>query len=234
MHDLRADLDTLWRAAGRLTSARGAKAIMFVSANEGEGTSSVAASFALMTAKRSERTSWLVDLDVHKNPVFESFESGFAEGIGKPGRAYDASLGLPPFYDIISADPADSSDPVAPRKLLAAHQIDGTRLLITRFRNDRLEFGQTVRLSTRPDWWRKLRRSADWVIVDASSLKATGASLAMASQMDGVVLVVNADMTGPEDVMALRHEIETHSGHVLGVVMNRVRSDALLVDRLAG
>ena len=76
MHDLRSDLDTLWRAAGRLTVAKGGRGIMFMSAHDGEGTSSVAASFSLMAAEKCRRATWLVDLDLHENPQFESFQRG--------------------------------------------------------------------------------------------------------------------------------------------------------------
>lgn len=234
MFDLRPDLDPLWRAAGRLTPAKEARAVMFMAANAGEGASSVAASFALMSAERSERTTWLVDLDVHANPVAAAFERGFAKDIGKPGKSYDASLGLQPFYDIIDEEYGKLDKPVSRPKLLAVQQVEDTRLLVTRFMHDRLEPGQKVRLVTRPEWWRKLRQSADWVIVDAPALKTSGAGLAMASQMDGVVIVVDADKTQPEEVTSLRHEIENHGGHVLGVVMNRLRKDALLVDRMVG
>ena len=230
MRDLRGDLETLWRASGRLTTARGGRAIMFMSAESGEGTSSIAASFALMTAERARRTTWLVDLNLHQNRAYQAFEKGFADGVGKPGRAYDAALGVPAIYDIIGAD---ASVKTPRNKLLGVHQVEGTRLLVTRFRTDRLEKGERVRLSTRPDWWQALRRAADWVIVDAPALSASGVGLAMASQMDGVVIVVQSDRTHPDAVIALRAEIEDHGGHVLGITMNRLAADARLVDRLA-
>lgn len=234
MFDLRPDLDPLWRAASRLTPAREARAVMFMAANAGEGTSSVAASFALMSADRSERTTWLVDLDLHANPLMAAFQQGFAKGIGRPGKSYDASLDLQPFYDVIDEENGKLDQPLSRPKLLAVQQIEGTRLLVTRFMEDRLERGQTVRLVSRPEWWRKLRRSADWVVVDAPALKVSGAGLTMVPQMDGVVIVVDADKTQPEDVTSLRHQIENHGGHVLGAVMNRLRKDALLVDRMVG
>ncbi|MEM7663155.1 MAG: hypothetical protein AAF292_12985 [Pseudomonadota bacterium] len=230
MHDLRGDLETLWRAAGRLTLARGGRSIMFISATSGEGTSSVAASFALMTADRARRSTWLVELNLTQNRTYEAFRQGFASDIGRPGRAFDASLGVPPIYDIRTRDRITRR----PRpKLLAVHQIEGTRLLVTRFRKDRLFPDEKVRLSTRADWWQALRRSADWIIADAPALDTSGAGLAMASQMDRVVLVVEADRTRPGDVIALRREVEDHGGQVLGVVMNRMALDARMADRLA-
>ncbi|MEM8633890.1 MAG: hypothetical protein AAGF33_02835 [Pseudomonadota bacterium] len=230
MRDLRSDLETLWRAAGRLTLARGGRSVMFMSATSGEGTSSVAASFALMTAGRARRSTWLVDLNLTENKCFDAFDRGFTVDVGRPGRPFDASLGVPAIYDLRTRNQAMRR---SRSRLLVVHQIEGTRLMVTRFRRDRLHTDERIRLSTRPDWWRALRTAADWIIVDAPSLDSSGVGLAMASQMDRVVLVVEADRTRPDDVIALRREIEDHGGQVLGVVMNRMLMDARLANRLA-
>ena len=234
MHDLRSDLDTLWRAAGRLTVAKGGRGIMFMSAHDGEGTSSVAASFALMAAEKCRRVTWLVDLDLHENSQFESFRRGAYAGVGKPSRAYDASLGTRPFYDIIEARRGERLGVEDNTKLLAAHQIKGTRLLVTRFRNEQVAHGGKIHLSTRSEWWAALRRGADWFIVDAPPSDRSGAGLAMASQMDGVIIVVEADRTGPLAVTNLIKEIEAYGGHALGVVMNRTRPDTRFIDKFSG
>ncbi|MEM9668259.1 MAG: hypothetical protein AAF950_04980 [Pseudomonadota bacterium] len=230
MHDLRQDLGKLWRAIGRLASVEGGQAIMFIAAKAGEGTSSVASSFAMMTAEKAHRPTWLVDLDLMENPLFEGFSEGFAEGVGRPGRPYDASLGAAPIYNRVGpARPRQASS----EKMMSAHQIEGSRLIVTRYRTDRLIRRERLRISTRPDWWRALRRSADWIIVDAPAISVSGAGLAVAQHMDHVVLVVEADATRSGDVIALRQELERHSGHVLGVVMNRIAKDAHLIERLA-
>ncbi len=234
MLDLRSDLDSLWRASSRLTSGRGGRAIMFMSTKEGVGTSSVAASFALKTAKRSDKTTWLVDIDFANNVLIDAFEAGFAQGVGRPGRPYDASLGQIPFFDVSAPGQAQAKASLQSGKLLAAHQINGTRLLVTRFRNERLAYGQKVRLSTRPAWWKALRKSADWIIVDAPAFEVSKASLKLAKNMDGVVLVVSGDKTDAISLTTVKREIHAAGGHVLGVVMNQMRADALLADRLAG
>ncbi len=230
MHDLRADLSNLWRAAARMTSAEGGRTILFVSAKAGEGTSSVAASFALIAAEKSPRSTWLVDLDLRRNAAYRAFEEGFAANAGVPGRAFDASLGRAPPYSVSEAAQANGEG----NKLLTAHQVQGTRLLVTRFRNERLRPGQRVQLRAQPGWWSTVRQAADWVVVDAPALERSDAALAVASQMDGVVVVVRADKTRAEDVATLRMEIEAHGGKVVGVVMNRMRADARLADRISG
>ncbi|MDP1556790.1 MAG: hypothetical protein Q8L84_15130, partial [Hyphomonas sp.] len=67
MRDLRQDLAGLWRHVSQMQPATGGRVVLFLSARKGEGTSSVAASFALMAASRAARTAWLVDLDIRRN-----------------------------------------------------------------------------------------------------------------------------------------------------------------------
>jgi len=229
MRDLRGDLGNVWRNVSRLTSKNGGgRTAMFVSARDGEGTSSAAASIALLAAKRAQKSVWLVDLDLRRNSVFKGFERGFAKGVGSPGRAFDASLRREQIYSIVPQLTTRGGD-----RLLTAHEIINTQLLVTRFRNEHLKKGQRVQVRTQPGWWTALRGITDWAIVDAPSLERSPAALAVASQMDGVFLVVEADSTSAEDVIGARREIEAHGGEVRGIIMNRVGSDARLADRFA-
>jgi Mrp family chromosome partitioning ATPase len=226
MRDLRQDLSSLWRIAVQVQPAKGGRVILFMSAHKGEGTSSVASSFAMIAASRSARTAWIVDLDIRRNYQYTSFAQGIVKDAGRPGRALDASLGAEQIYTV-----AGHESDLSYGKLLNAHQIEGQRLLVTRFRSDRLAPGQKVQLRTAPGWWSALRAAADWVIIDAPCLERTRAGLAFAGQADGVVLVVKADETPAADVAALRQEVEAHGGTVIGVVMNRLQDDARLAGR---
>ena len=229
MRDLRQDLAGLWRLVSQMGAPKGGRMIMFLSAHTGDGTSSVAASFALIAASRSAKPAWLVDLDVRKNTQYTSFAQGIIKDAGRPGHALDASLGTEQIYTVAGHE----SDP-AYGKLLNAHQIDGLRLLVTRFRGDRLAPGQKVQLRTAPGWWTALRAAADWIIVDAPAIDRTRAGLAFVGQADGVVLVVRADDTSAVDAAALRQDVEAHGGRVIGVVMNRLPDDARLAGRFEG
>ena len=226
MRDLRQDLSSLWRIAVQVQPAKGGRVILFMSAHKGEGTSSVASFFAMIAASRSARTAWIVDLDIRRNYQYTSFAQGIVKDAGRPGRALDASLGAEQIYTV-----AGHESDLSYGKLLNAHQIEGQRLLVTRFRSDRLAPGQKVQLRTAPGWWSALRAAADWVIIDAPCLERTRAGLVFAGQADGVVLVVKADETPAADVAALRQEVEAHGGTVIGVVMNRLQDDARLAGR---
>ncbi len=227
MRDLRSDLLPLWQSVSRLRTARGARSLMFVAARSGEGTSSMASSFALIAAAYAARTAWLVDLDLGTNTAFNGFDTGFAGGVARPGRAYDASLGCEPIYELVPAPLGGGS------KMLTAHPVEGTRLLVTRLRTERLAAGQSVHLRAQPDWWQALRRSTDWIIMDAPALDRSDAALDVATEADGVVLVVQAETTSAEEVARLQAEIEDQGGRVIGVVLNRMRADAYLAGRLA-
>ncbi len=230
MRDLRGDLGNVWRTASRLSSGSGGgRTVMFISARDGEGVTSMAASFACLACRRVERPAWLIDLDLRRNRLYKGFEEGFARGIGRPGRAYDASLRKTPIYSIVPRVVKGEDE-----KLLTVHEIEGARLMVTRFRNERLQKGQRVQVRTSPEWWQTLRKMADWITVDAPSLERSPAGLAMASQMDGIILVVEADATSAEDVVGARREIEAHGGNIIGVAMNRVGSDARFADRFSG
>ncbi|MEO0981086.1 MAG: hypothetical protein AAFX03_00370 [Pseudomonadota bacterium] len=224
MRDLRPDLVDLWRAPPV------GPAVMFVAARSGEGTTSIAASSALIAAEHARRVAWLVDLDFQRNSAFRGFEAGFAEAAGPPGEAYNANLGDTPPCVVIGGGSAEHR---SAGKLLTAHPILRTRLLVTRFRNERLFEGERAAFQARPAWWRALKRSADWIIVDAPALDRSTAALVAAGTMDAVFLVVSADRTEPRTVEALAAEIAAHGGAVAGVVLNRRRSDARFVDRIS-
>ena len=229
MRDLREDLDPIWRSAMPLgTSSESARIMMFTSAVGGEGVSSMAASFACVAARRSGRPVWLVDLDLRGNPQFTAFKTGFARDIGKPGRAYDASLKQTPIYNISPKSKETRFD-----KLLTANEIDGLPLLVTRFRGERLGAGQTVSLRQSPDWWQAVQQIASWIIIDAPALSQSSAALTMANMADGIALVVAADHTTPAEVDGARRELEARQGRVLGAILNRVKADARFADRLS-
>tara|TARA_R110001599_G_C12262278_1_gene660561 strand:- start:2639 stop:3325 length:687 start_codon:yes stop_codon:yes gene_type:complete len=227
MIDLRPDLATLWSVATRLRPMQGARSLMFVAARTGEGNSSMAASFALMAAEHAARTAWLVDLDLMNNAAHHAFDKGFVGKVARPGRAYDAALGCAPIYELRPAGAVPNA------KLLTAHPVTGTRLLVTRFRMERLAAGQRACLRSHPKWWQALRRSTDWIIVDSPALDRSDVALDVAGEVDGVVLVVQAETTSSLEVAEAQFAIESRGGRVIGVVLNRMRADARFAGRIA-
>jgi hypothetical protein len=229
MKDLRSDLADLHRALSQTPATEGGRSVMFMSARPGEGVSSVAVSFALMAAESARKPVWLVDLDLKRNHLFNTFALGpFADAFGGVGPPYSAALKTQPFFTIEPDDPEAS----AGLGLFTAHRVGETRLMVTQFDASRLKTGHAVRIRTQPAYWQAVRAQTDWAVIDAPALERAGAGLAIASQMDRVVIVVRADETTPSEVEAVRREIERHGGKVGGVVLNREKKDARFIDRM--
>ena len=231
MIDLRQDLASTWRTMSRMPSQGGARTVMFLSSHRGVGVSSVAASFAALAANRSTRSVWLFDLDLMSNAQHRAFSGGQWRALmGALGPAHSAELGEASMYSLSSVD-----DQVAQNKqLLTVHRAGRSRLLVTRFRHEKLLPGQQVRVRTGAEYWRQLRGIADWVIIDAPPLEESGAGLAVCSQVDAVVPVIRADYTPAHVAARVKREIESHGGNCVGVVLNAMRPDARFVDQLTG
>jgi Mrp family chromosome partitioning ATPase len=230
MRDLRSDLGDLYRALAQTPGVEGGRSVMFMSARSGEGVSSVAASFALLAAQHARRAVWLVDVDLKRNHQFNTFAVGpFAQAFGGVGPPYSAALKTQPFFTV---EPEDA-EANAGLGLFTAHRVGDSRLMVTQFDKSRLKSTQAIRIRTQPAYWQAARAATDWAVVDAPALELAGAGLAIASQMDRVVIVVRADETTPADVDAVRREIEAHGGKVAGVVLNRRKRDARVADRFA-
>lgn len=230
MRDLRSDLGDLYRALAQTPGVEGGRSVMFMAARSGEGVSSVAASFALLAAQHARRAVWLVDVDLKRNHQFNTFAVGpFAQAFGGVGPPYSAALKTQPFFTV---EPEDA-EANAGLGLFTAHRVGDSRLMVTQFDKSRLKTNQAIRIRTQPAYWQAVRAATDWAVVDAPALELAGAGLAIASQMDRVVIVVRADETTPADVDAVRREIEAHGGHVAGVVLNRRKGDARVADRFA-
>ena len=230
MRDLRSDLGGLYRALAQTPGVEGGRSVMFMAARSGEGVSSVAASFALLAAQHARRAVWLVDVDLKRNHQFNTFAVGpFAQAFGGVGPPYSAALKTQPFFTV---EPEDA-EANAGLGLFTAHRVGDSRLMVTQFDKSRLKTNQAIRIRTQPAYWQAVRAATDWAVVDAPALELAGAGLAIASQMDRVVIVVRADETTPADVDAVRREIEAHGGNVAGVVLNRRKGDARVADRFA-
>lgn len=230
MKDLRPDLVDLYRAIAQTPGVEGGRTVMFMSARTGEGVSSVAASFALLAAEQSRRAVWLVDVDLKRNHLFNTFAVGpFAQAFGGVGPPYSAALKTQPFFSIEPEEP----ETTAGLGLFTAHRVGASRLMVTQFDKSRVKPNQVIRIRTQPAYWQAVRAATDWAIVDAPALELAGAGLAIASQMDRVVIVARADDATPNDVDAVRREVEAHGGAVAGVVLNRRKGDARVADRFS-
>lgn len=236
MIDLRKELTETWRVATRAPIENGGRTIMFMSAMSGEGTSSVAASFAMLAAQRARKGVWLVDLNLMNGRLFKSFDRGgeFSDTFGAVGPAHNAEMSGASFFSISPPPPPPPPGQKKDASLFVMHRVGDSKLLVSRFRKERLENNSRVRVKTGAEYWKAVREIADWVIVDAPSLEESPAGLAICSQMDATAIVVRADKTPATQVSKIGQEIEGHGGTCMGIVLNGTRADARLADEISG
>jgi hypothetical protein len=226
--DLRTDIAGLYRRLSAQSGGSAGRLTLFISAQPGEGTSSVAAAFALLAAEGARKPVWLLDLDLRGNHTFADFAVGpMSASFGGVGPPYSALLRTEPFFSLEPPARSGERDP----GLFTVHRVGDSHMMVTHFDAARLEPGQGLRIRQQPSYWAAVREATDWTVIDAPALARANAGLAIAGQADQVVLVVRADLTGPAEIDDLRAQVEGQGGRIAGVVFNRVRGDARLVDR---
>lgn len=219
MVDLTAEMAQLWTSLGSPTPGR-ARAILFVAARDGEGTSTVAREFARYGASRARKPVWLVDLDLMNAPQYRAL-AGDPQRFGALGRQTAASPDGSAFFTVQPPvrDPDGRAWPDG--RLLVAHPVGASRLWVTRFRRERLELGQKVQVIATSDYWTALRAHAELVVVDAPSAERSDAATLVTPFMDSTVLVVSADDGDAAARKALKEAIVKAGGRCAGLFFNR-------------
>jgi Mrp family chromosome partitioning ATPase len=219
MVDLTAEMAQLWTALGAWTPGR-ARVVQFVSAEGGEGASTIAREFARLACDRVRRPVWLVDLDLpearqHADLVEERDRFGEL-GPEKPATP-DGSV----FFTVQPPlrDPGGAPWPDA--RYLGARQAGESKLWVTRFREELLRGAQQAHIVPRQGYWNALRRHADVVAVDSPAADRSTTALTLAPFMDATVLVVSANGSDVRKTTALRDGVIAAGGRCAGIVFNR-------------
>jgi Mrp family chromosome partitioning ATPase len=85
------------------------------------------------------------------------------------------------------------------------------------------DFSQPSSLGLFEEMIRAMRSDFDHVIIDGGALTTSPDSLLVASKVDGVILVVQAERTGSETVREASNQLRMAGANVLGAVLNRRR-----------
>jgi Mrp family chromosome partitioning ATPase len=105
------------------------------------------------------------------------------------------------------------------------------KLYVSRFNRAALAGNQKLQVTPAPDYWRAVRRSVDLTIVDAPPLEQSRAGLALAADMDGVILVIDGNKSDVRESIDLRDEVVGRGGRCLGIVVTGQWSSALSLGR---
>jgi len=233
MVDLTTEMAGLWAALGPVPAHRG-RVLQFVSAESGEGTSTVAREFSRLAAVRTQKPVWLVDGDLAQQGQLEAIKAQ-PDRFGRLADPVQASPNGSSFYAIAPHLKGRDGRPVAPGRLLMAQSCLGGRLFVTRFRQEVLRAGQRAEVIGSADYWTALRDHADMVIIDSPASRRSDTAITLAPYVDATIIVVAAETTAAGEAVALRDEIDSVGGAIAGVVMNRTGwSPPALLKRFTG
>jgi hypothetical protein len=224
MVDLASEMAQLWTSLGPPIPGYG-RVIAFVSAEPGEGVSTIAREFAAFAAERVKRNVWLVELGV---PACTQVRALVEERTryGPLGREAAGSPDGSAFFTVRPVMRGADGRAWPAGRYLAGHRVANRRLWVTRFRRELMRPGQTVQVVPSNAYWSALRKHADLVVIDAPAASASQAGLIVAPFADVTVLVVAADKGDVERAAALKDSIIAAGGRCAGVVFNRTRAEA--------
>jgi hypothetical protein len=219
MVDLSSDMAEL---CGRLAAVPGGpgRVLQFVSAQAGEGVSTVAREFARFAAQDARRGVWLVELDLFRSAHFDAIATD-PETYGELGEATRASPNETAFFSVDPKLQGVDGRPWPDVRYLDAFPVGDRRWWVTRFRREALKPGQEVRIVNTPGYWNTLRAHADYVVVDAPALSRSPAALAVAPLVDANVLVVSGDSRDVSEAQRLKAALTEAGGRCAGVVFNK-------------
>jgi hypothetical protein len=219
MVDLNAEMAELWGSLGAPSAGR-SRAVQFIAARKGEGTSTVAREFARFAARRAGRSVWLIDLDLFGSPQHAAIAAD-PQRFGKLGPAVAASPDGSAFFTVQPPLTTPEGQTLPDARYVVAHAIGGLKFYVTRFRADALRGRQGVHVLPSGDYWTALRRHADLIVVDSPAADRSQAGLTIAPFMDQTVLVVSADQPEVRPPALVRDAIAAAGGRCAGMFFNR-------------
>ena len=188
----------LYKSIDTLLPATPNKVIQFIGTSVGEGTSTIARAFARLSATRVGCSVLLLDADRHMSTQSLYFdvmsEQSWIEAL-KKGDTFGN----------------------------AVYQVGQSSLFVSPSCNSSVATPEIFNSPRFADFWGSLRQTYDLILVDCAPLAVSPDGLALASKVDGVVLVVEAEKTRWQTAKNLRESIQKVGGNVLGAVFNKRR-----------
>ena len=174
------------------------KTVMFTSAGPGEGKSTITANTAVALAQ-SGRKVIILDCDLRKpiqHKIFNKSNKGVTNIL----------------VEHLNIDDHIQETGIENLRLVASGPIppNPSEIMGTRKMNELLEL---------------LKRQADIVLIDSPPVVAVTDASVLASQVDGVTLVLDSGIIRPEMAQRAKELITNANGKILGVILNRVEID---------
>jgi Mrp family chromosome partitioning ATPase len=182
-------------------SLRGGAAIAFTSASDGESAGKVAQLFAVELARHTGRRTLIIDSQRLQRLGVEDY-------LQMPWNCHPTNI------DNLWMLPAKKSKRRGARD--DGHELP-KRSFLMRVPKDGEE------IDTGLDSVDALRVSFDNILIDCGSVKDSTDAALLASNVDGIVIVVNAGESRRDEILNSQRMVETAGGKFLGFVLNKRR-----------
>lgn len=192
--DMEQEMITLYQTITAALPDIDHRSVLFVGSKSNEGTSTMARQLAKAVSLRMEKTVLLIDLD-RSRPDLHVYAN------------------LKPVTDVESGDPIET----------ALCQVEESSLYVMPLFQRTMVTPRTIDTAKGSVFWEPLKDRFDLIIVDSPPATMFPDGLAIASQVDGVILVVEAEKTRWQVALNVREKIEKHGGNILGIVFNKRR-----------
>jgi protein-tyrosine kinase len=197
-HEIDEQMLTLYKNIETLLPHAKQKTLQFIGSRPGEGTSTIAREFARISATQIRKSVLLLDGDRHQSTQRHFFKIPMGHG----------------WIDALTK--AKSIEE-------AFHQIGDSRLFISPSCNSATSTPEIFDSPRFESLWNNIRDRFDMVLVDSPPLTVSADGLAIASRVDGVILVLEADKTRWQTAKNVKDNITRVGGKVLGIVFNKRR-----------
>jgi Mrp family chromosome partitioning ATPase len=188
---------SLFKIVETLLTYGQSKIVQFIGTRVGEGTSTIVREFARVTADLIGHTVLLLDADRHQPSQDHFFSCG-----------NDLS-----WIDALKSEEFDAE---------AFHRVGQSKLFVSPSCNSAVSTPEIFN-SKFESMCQNMRTKFDLILIDSAPLTISPDGLAIASKVDGVVLVVEAEKTRWQTVRQMRDSISRVGGNILGIVLNKRR-----------
>jgi len=171
------------------------RSVLFVGSRSNEGTSTLARQLAKAVSLRMEKSVLLIDFD-RSRPDLHVYEN------------------LQHEYGSASKDSAIE---------MSLCRVEETSLYVLPLFQRTMATPKTLDSAKENVFWQPLKDRFDFIIVDSPPATMFPDGMALSSQVDGVILVVQAEKTKWQVAQNVKEKIEKHGGKILGIVFNRRR-----------
>ena len=172
--------------------------VLFVGSRSNEGTSTIARELAKMASLRLGKTALLIDFD-------------------RSRPAHHVYANIHPAKDVAEAQ--ESGDLLKDNLC----RIEESSLYVMPLFLKTMATPRTLDSARGAGFWDPLKDKFDLIIVDSPPATMYPDGVGLASQVDGVILVVEAEKTRWQIALSVKERIIKGGGNVLGVVFNKRR-----------